>query len=150
MKQSWFSNESYIFVDIRLHVCYSSSASRNDLKLIGITCSKITENMNSILHLRLCYILLLFILYTNSDFTPNTKDYDAYGVKIAMNEHFLVLAQNDPQPPIFFCNLHLTMILNHHYNVLLLIQIQRILSFILLLSENNKIKVKYIFSLLVN
>ncbi len=48
------------------------------------------------------YFIILFINYVHGTFTPSTSDYDAYGVKIAMNEHFLVLAQNGQQPPSFF------------------------------------------------
>ncbi|UJR37598.1 hypothetical protein I4U23_030295 [Adineta vaga] len=37
----------------------------------------------------------------NSTFIPNRTDYNAYGVKISMNENFLVLAQNQNDPPTF-------------------------------------------------
>ena len=35
-------------------------------------------------------------------FVINKTDYDAYGIKIAMNEHFLVLVENKNDPPNFF------------------------------------------------
>ena len=47
-------------------------------------------------------LITLFLHHLNAEFTPDTTDYDAFGVKIAINEHFLVLAQNDQQPPTFF------------------------------------------------
>ena len=37
-----------------------------------------------------------------SIFIPNRTDYDAYGVKIAINENLLVLAENKYNPPEFF------------------------------------------------
>lgn len=58
--------------------------------------------MNYVRHLtHHCFILLL-IFHVNGSFTPDIDDYDAYGVKIAINQHFLVLAQNNHQPPAFF------------------------------------------------
>ncbi|UJR28926.1 hypothetical protein I4U23_010145 [Adineta vaga] len=52
----------------------------------------------------LCSILLLLVIHIqhlHSVFTPNTKDYDAYGSKITLNDHLLVLAQNSYLPPTF-------------------------------------------------
>jgi hypothetical protein len=61
--------------------------------------------MNVIHHLCLYYFILSSVQQLNGDFTPNTADYDAYGTKIAMNQYFLVLAQNNLQPPTFFVQL---------------------------------------------
>ena len=47
------------------------------------------------------YLILLFIHYLDGVFTPNTADYDAYGLKLAMNNIFLVEAQNGNNPPTF-------------------------------------------------
>lgn len=49
------------------------------------------------------YIFYFVLMgYIQSDFLPNRNDYNAYGIKIAMNDHWLVLAQNKKDPPKFF------------------------------------------------
>lgn len=45
---------------------------------------------------------ILLIHNVIGNFTPPRNNYDAYGVKIAMNEQFLVLAENSHNPPLFF------------------------------------------------
>ena len=60
----------------------------------------------TVLHyLYLYYSILLSVYHLNDAFTPDTTDYDTYGSKIAMNQYFLVLAQNNNQPPSFFIQL---------------------------------------------
>ena len=50
-----------------------------------------------------CFLLVLsFITYINAAFTLDRNDYDAYGIKVGINDHLLVLAQNNKQPPAFF------------------------------------------------
>ena len=51
---------------------------------------------------RLTSILLLMIQLTTAAFNPDTADYNAYGIKMAMTDHFLVLANNHPSTPNFF------------------------------------------------
>ncbi|CAF1266557.1 unnamed protein product [Rotaria magnacalcarata] len=48
------------------------------------------------------FLLLLQIHHINAAFSPDRSNYDAYGVKIAMNDIFLVQAQNAQVPPSFF------------------------------------------------
>jgi hypothetical protein len=67
---------------------------------------------------RIPLLILLFIRYSNSILTLNKIDYDAYGLKIGMNEVLLV---------------------QHHYNVLLIIQILILIMFIMLLWEKRQI-----------
>ena len=55
-----------------------------------------------IYHPSLFLFILLHIDHSNTIFTPNTNDYDAYGSKIAMNDHFIVLAQNQHPSSTFF------------------------------------------------
>ena len=59
--------------------------------------------MNHI-HKRLLYYFILLCIHHlgSSSFTPNIDDYDAYGTKIAMNQHLLVLAQNNNEASTFF------------------------------------------------
>ncbi|CAF1118135.1 unnamed protein product [Adineta ricciae] len=57
--------------------------------------------MNKSLYAALTLILILAKLHANGAFNPDRTDYNAYGVKIAMNEDFLVLAQNKNDPPTF-------------------------------------------------
>ncbi|CAF3669480.1 unnamed protein product [Rotaria sordida] len=56
---------------------------------------------NKICYRILCLLSFLFICNITGTFVPNRVDYDAYGIKIAMNEDFLVLAQNKNDPPSF-------------------------------------------------
>ena len=51
--------------------------------------------------LHLAAVAFLHVHLPRAAFSPNTKDYDAYGPKIAMNSHLLVLAQNNYSPPAF-------------------------------------------------
>ena len=46
-------------------------------------------------------LFLIFFHQIHGDFTPNRNDYDAYGLKIAMNNHFLVQTRNGDQPASF-------------------------------------------------
>lgn len=48
------------------------------------------------------HVSFIFVNAIDDEFTPNRTDYDAYGVKVAINEHFLVLARNGKEPPNFF------------------------------------------------
>ena len=50
----------------------------------------------------LCLFYFSWMGHIQSSFIPNRNDYNAYGIKIAMNDHFLVLAQNKNDPPKFF------------------------------------------------
>ncbi|CAF3218407.1 unnamed protein product [Rotaria socialis] len=50
----------------------------------------------------ICFLLLLYVDRVKSICTRDRTDYDAYGVKVAMNEIFLVQAHNDKDPPNFF------------------------------------------------
>ena len=51
----------------------------------------------------LCLVCFpLLIGHIRSTFIPNKNDYNGYGVKIAMNDNFLVLVQNRYDPPRFF------------------------------------------------
>ncbi|UJR32396.1 hypothetical protein I4U23_019858 [Adineta vaga] len=61
--------------------------------------------MANIIQLVFCYLILLFIYKINSTFTPNIVDYNAYGLKIAMNEYLLVQVQNDNNPTTFLVQL---------------------------------------------
>ncbi|CAF3549967.1 unnamed protein product [Adineta steineri] len=47
------------------------------------------------------FLNIFFIIDIQSSFIPNRIDYNSYGIKITMNEHFLVLAQNENDPPTF-------------------------------------------------
>ena len=47
-------------------------------------------------------IFFLSIHQLHAVFSPNRSDFNAYGVKLAMNEIFLVLAENGKNPPGFF------------------------------------------------
>jgi hypothetical protein len=51
----------------------------------------------------ICLFYLIFLTFdcSMSDFVPKLDDYDAYGIKLAMNAHFLVLARNRDQTPEF-------------------------------------------------
>ncbi|CAF3426872.1 unnamed protein product [Rotaria sp. Silwood1] len=57
---------------------------------------------NEVSYIILCFLNFLFIRYITGNFAPNRADYNAYGVKIAMNEDFLVLAENKNDLPRFF------------------------------------------------
>ncbi|CAF2489546.1 unnamed protein product [Rotaria sp. Silwood2] len=57
---------------------------------------------NKIYYLVICLLNFLSISNVTGNFDPNRADYNAYGVKIAMNEDFLVLAENKNDPPRFF------------------------------------------------
>ncbi|CAF0934813.1 unnamed protein product [Rotaria sordida] len=48
------------------------------------------------------FLLLLYVHHLNGVFSPDRTVYDAYGVKIAVNEILLVHAQNARNPPSFF------------------------------------------------
>ncbi|CAF3426081.1 unnamed protein product [Rotaria socialis] len=48
------------------------------------------------------FLLLLQIHHIDAAFSPDRSNYNAYGVKIAMNDIFLVQAQNAQVPPSFF------------------------------------------------
>ncbi|CAF3967020.1 unnamed protein product [Rotaria sp. Silwood1] len=58
--------------------------------------------MTAIRYFHLWFFTFLSIHHVNGLFTPDTNDYNAYGSKIAMNEHFFVLAQNNQPSPTFF------------------------------------------------
>ena len=54
-------------------------------------------------HRMMIFFFILSSLYDINDcFNPNKNDYDAYGLKIAMNELLFVQAQNINNPPTFF------------------------------------------------
>ncbi|CAF2732447.1 unnamed protein product [Rotaria sp. Silwood2] len=58
--------------------------------------------MNCIDHTIISFLLLLHIHYLTSVFSPDPTDYDAYGVKVAINDILLVQAHNARDPPSFF------------------------------------------------
>ena len=58
--------------------------------------------MISIYRLSHYFLLLLYLQNTHAAFKPNKNDYNVYGIKIGINDHLLVLAQNNQQPPAFF------------------------------------------------
>ena len=47
-------------------------------------------------------VFLSSIHHLNGVFSPNRTDFNAYGIKLAMNQVFLVLAENGNNPPSFF------------------------------------------------
>ncbi len=57
--------------------------------------------MNNNNQMIIYFIILLFVHYLNGTFNPNINDYDAYGLKIAMNDILLVEVQNQYNPPTF-------------------------------------------------
>jgi hypothetical protein len=62
--------------------------------------------MNNINQMIIWFLILFFVHHLNVAFVPILADYDAYGLKSAMNERFLVEAQNDNYPPSF-CGTHI-------------------------------------------
>jgi len=54
---------------------------------------------------RIRSIFTLFLPGILAVFSPDSSDYNAYGVKITMNDYFLILAQNNKNPPSFFIQL---------------------------------------------
>ncbi|CAF0926360.1 unnamed protein product [Adineta steineri] len=57
--------------------------------------------MSSNIQLFIYFLFLLFIYNLNGEFTPNTADFNSYGVKIAMNEFVFIEVHNDYDPPVF-------------------------------------------------
>ena len=51
------------------------------------------------------YYFLFLLKQVDGIFSPDSSDYNAYGVKITMNDYFLILAQNNKNPPSFFIQL---------------------------------------------
>jgi hypothetical protein len=58
--------------------------------------------MHAIIFCAVNLFIVVLIRDVRSVFVPNRTDFNAYGVKIAMNEVFLVLAENGNNPPVFF------------------------------------------------
>ena len=57
--------------------------------------------MNHNYRLSSYFLIVLFLHHVNTAFPTNISDVHAYGIKVGINNNFLVLAQNNQQPPAF-------------------------------------------------